>query len=94
MQSAFLTVPPLLLAVLYRMYVPNAQWLGLEHTFASDFDANNTCNQADNNDYLEDTPQQAGPSNLFYETCTAYFNDTLERLDTCPDLPGNDLVVS
>ena len=29
---------------------------------------------------------------MFYKDCTDYFNDTLEELDTCPDLPGKDLI--
>eukprot|EP00977_Amphora_coffeiformis_P009517 scaffold2193_cov171-Amphora_coffeaeformis.AAC.23 len=69
------------------------KWLGLYHTFQSDFDGNNntTCNPADRNDFIDDTPQQANSS--LFVNCTLYLtDDTMEALDTCPDLPGNDLI--
>ncbi|KAJ5984419.1 hypothetical protein N7481_006518 [Penicillium waksmanii] len=51
-------------------------WNGLLHTFQGE-----SCDESNPGDYIDDTPQQSSPTG----GCPA-------RRDSCPDLPGEDLV--
>lgn len=51
-------------------------WNGLLHTFQGE-----SCDASNPGDYIDDTPQQSGPTG----GCPS-------RRDSCPDLPGEDLI--
>lgn len=74
-------------------------WLGLYHTFQrsvnlneNDLGLNDACDPSDENDFIDDTAQQAGPTIDFVANCSLLVYNLIPMLDTCPKLQGKDPV--
>ena len=53
-------------------------------------DGDDSCNPADPNDFVDDTPAQAGPSIDYVDNCVTNISGDEPPVDTCPNLPGVD----